>query len=225
MKFVIEKDGSAVSPVNVWTPGLAEKCGLKGNLNAPQNLPCFLRDGQCLRKVRVEKTVPGKYQTRIEGKGSIVENEWIIQQKAIDLPLNIAKQQTLQEIKRRRDEILNGDFTWSKDGKLYSIQGSDADMSKMERIRHLLDVVKSRGAELSQTMVPWRTSDNLWTAPLKSEEITTMIEVKGQQQIVCWERYRELEEKIKSQETNSIEKICALDLEAGWAEAANQYHV
>lgn len=216
MKYVIEKDGSAVSPVGVWTPGLAKNCGLTGNLNAPKKLPCFLRDGRYLRKVCVEKIVPGKYQTRVEGKGSIVESEWVIQQKAIELPLNSAKQQALQEIKKRRDEILNGDFYWSKEGKLYSIQGTDADITKMERTRDLLDVVKSRGAELSQTIVPWRTSDNFWTPSLRSEEITDMIVVKGQQQIVCWERYRELEEQINSSETNSINKLRALDLEAGW---------
>ena len=109
MKYVIEKNGSAVSPVSVWTPRLAKKCGLTGNLSAPKDLPYALTDGRKLRAVQVERAGKSEFQTVTDNLGSVVDDAWVITQAVTDKPIEQVREILVVRIKaeaaRRIEEI------------------------------------------------------------------------------------------------------------------------
>ncbi|MFD2205494.1 hypothetical protein [Kiloniella antarctica] len=109
MKYVIEKNGSVVSPISVWIPGLAKRCGLSGSVLAPKNLPYSLSNGGNLRAVRLERVPQTKFQTVAENPGSVIGDEWVITQTVTDKPAEQARQIQIMDIKaeatRRIEEI------------------------------------------------------------------------------------------------------------------------
>ena len=218
MKYVIEKAGAAVSPVSVWTPALAEKCGLKGNLSAPKELPFSMNDGKTLRAVVLIKTIAEKYKYITTDGGSLDGNNWVIRQKDLNLPLESAKHLASEEIKNIRNGILEGNFNWILGEDTFLIQGQDTDLTKIERTRDLLKEAVTRGVPTDRAVQAWRTADNQWTPPLTTEQINDMAYAKGQQSLACWARYRELEGIIASAEISSVTKLRALDLNSGWPE-------
>ncbi|KLN61900.1 hypothetical protein WH96_06385 [Kiloniella spongiae] len=98
MKYVIEKNSSAVSQISVWTPSLANKCHLVGNSQPPKSLPFELKGGANLRLVRTVKVNPNPYQYVVDDGGALVGDEWVIIQSLQD------KSQD-QIAKQKRDEI------------------------------------------------------------------------------------------------------------------------
>ncbi len=219
MKYVIEKDGSAVSPVSVWTPGLAKKCELPGVAHAP-NVPFGLKDGSVLRcVVTVHDDDKLPYQTTLDTPGSVSDEVWIISRCSIDIPVERAKMQAFAKIKVKRDEILEGEFDWSLDKVTYQIQGGDINLTKIERSRDLLIETVKRGVSADNAVIAWRTADNSWTPALTSSQLNDMTFSKGQQILSCWARYRELEGIILSDEIDSVTKLRDLNLDTGWPES------
>ncbi|WP_085905856.1 hypothetical protein [Kiloniella majae] len=108
MKYAIEKNGTLVSQISGWTLGLAKKCNLIGNKQAPQDLPFDLGDGATLRVVRTVKASPTPYQYVVDD-GALVGNEWVISQTAKDKPTDqISTQKRLDiniEAARRIENI------------------------------------------------------------------------------------------------------------------------
>ncbi len=109
MKYVIEKNGVLVSSISAWTPGLAKKCGLMGNNQAPQSLPFNLGHGEKLRAVRTVRANPSPYQLVIDDGGALVGDEWIITQTVQDKAVDHISTQKRSEINMeaaRRIEVI-----------------------------------------------------------------------------------------------------------------------
>ncbi|WP_120497559.1 DUF4376 domain-containing protein [Kiloniella sp. EL199] len=214
MKYVIEKNGSAVSQVSAWTPAFAKKCKLSGNASAPA-LPHTVKGIGILRAVRVERVAVTGFQMANDNPGVVVGDEWLITQSVQDRPLEQVKVTLVNKVKLVRDRIVSGGVIWSPDGgnTTYEVQ-SDKD-SRFE-MAGAVQILEHTGA----TEQGWRMLDNsmvvLSLSQLKDMGVAIRNHVNA-----CFVRQAELEAIIAGAAT--VDDLHAIDLEAGWpTELADQ---
>jgi hypothetical protein len=103
--YVIEENGSIVIGPSGWNGRLAKRCGLEGNRHPPKQLPYDIDETKKLREVIFSKPALDKWQSHVEGAGTIdLFGRWNIPYTAAD-PSGSEIAAIREQIKKDVDEM------------------------------------------------------------------------------------------------------------------------